>query len=121
MKIKKKGKQAKKVRGPYWGLDGPKAFRRAKDELNLSYQQMADALGANRHALWKWYHGLRRPMVPMRVKLKKEFEIHEATWLTASERSSLETVVRSLSGRTLTRSSSMARQRALQALGRDRE
>jgi hypothetical protein len=82
---------------------------------------MADALGTNRHALWKWYHGLRRPMVPMRIKLRKEFEIEEAAWLTASERSSFERVVRSLSGRALTKSSSMARQRALQALGRDGE
>lgn len=122
MKIKRKKAKANSSNveqgGPYWGLDGSKQFRKAKDELKLSYQQMADVIGANRHALWKWYWGMRRPAMPMRAKLREGFGIQEAGWLTTAERRDLEKTVRSLEWKTATKASAMARKKALIALGK---
>ena len=124
MKIKKKNAASTSSppkHGPYWSLAGPKAFRKAKDELKLSYQQMAEVLEANRHALWKWYWGMRRPALPMRTKLREEFSIPESDWLTATERKDLEKTVRALSSKTVTKAAAMARKKAMLTLGQSNE
>ena len=124
MKSKKKKAgppSASAKHGPYWSLAGPKAFRKAKDELKLSYQQMAEVIEANRHALWKWYWGMRRPALPMRAKLREEFSIPESDWLTATERKGLEETVRALSSKTVTKAAAMARKKAMLTLGQSNE
>lgn len=104
--------------GPYWNLEGCKLFRRRKQELGMSFQQLADMVDGKRHALWKWWHGLARPTPRKRKIISSRMNIKHDAWLTAEERDSLRNLLAFLNKqKKMTKAMSARRRSTLEALG----
>lgn len=103
--------------GPYWKYPACRQLREAKSSLGMSLATIAELISANRHAVWKWVHGYRRPILSMRVKLRDQFGILEADWLSPTERSFRENIVKDGSKNSAKKASAFARKQAMRELG----
>ena len=115
---RKNEKTAKAKMGPYWNLEGCRLFRRKKQELGMSFQQLADLVEGKRHALWKWWHGMARPAPRKRKIICDRMGIKHDSWLTAEERKTLRAALVTLNRqKKMTKALSAQRRRTQEALG----
>jgi len=96
-KTKKAGQnKTSEKRGEYWNNRGNTALRDKMKKIGLSLQDVAKAIQRKRHAVWKWVHGLSRPVVEVRVRIREEFGIPQDWWLSPAEKASKKAALKEL-------------------------